>query len=192
MTPRNSVWTGTALDVYGDVPAAEFTAYPQGQVKLWVVGQDEAGNWGTPVSHTLQLDETAPIVLPGSSVPAASVLRGASCPAGQSPCGGTLVFTGQDPLLPVPAPAGWQPFSSGIVAVEWQVGFPNSVDLATWTGNAIVTDVSATPGVPGGPVTITMPFSGGPTPYAAGAEIVFRVRDAAGNFSAFYYTSIPV
>ncbi len=47
---------------YGLVPLSELTALPDGPVQIWVHGKDAAGNWGTPVPVTLQVDRTRPTV----------------------------------------------------------------------------------------------------------------------------------
>ncbi len=209
MTPDNAPWGGTLsaglyhLDVYTDIPVAEFTAFNQGLARFWVHGQDAAGNWGTltavPTTATgangvydMQLDKTAPLILDGTTTPTAPAPH-MGVPASLPSTFGTLEFTAQDPALPPPTPqnAGWTGYSGQLATVEWLISYTNVIDAATWTGTAIITPIPPQ-GVAGTPTVVDVPLASSPVPLATGAIVIYRIRDAAGNYSGFYETPLGV
>lgn len=213
MTPDNAVWGGTPLSANSDIPAAEFSSYDQGMVRIWVHAQDAAGNWG-PMSasdattyHDLTLDRTPPVTLdhtstvtcPATAPPAVPsfVVPANGCwdavvenPSATTPYG-TLDLWAMDVLLAPNAPATWAPLSTKVASVEWRMSF-NGV-AGTELANLFVYNVpDYTPN--NSPVHIRLPmiFPGPPPPQVltAPATVVYRLRDTAGNYSAFYEVTI--
>lgn len=175
-----------AYDV--ELPTAEFNGIPQGLVRIYVHGKDQDGQWGTWTSYDLEVDKTAPKV---DGIPTVT---------GTAP-NFTLNVTAEDPAGPaVPCNVKLQPNGcggiaeqSGIAAVEWAISYADSVDTPG------VNDFTVFLGKPGitadqplptnGPVNLGVDLSGGPQPYPAGTNVVFRIMDGAGNWTSW---STPV
>jgi hypothetical protein len=199
VTPDSGQWTtlpGHPVPYMVDIPAAEFNALPQGTVRIYVHGQDKAGNWRQSwTGQELVLDKTPPVILDQTTTPAqpgAVVTR-------PSPGHFTLNYWAADPLT---TPPGCNtncgvPENSQVTAVEWQVSYNGVID------NPGANDFTATLGGPGGPggtmlpaatngpVQIPIDISGGPQPYPASFEVIFRVRDGAGNWTDWRTVSFP-
>jgi hypothetical protein len=176
MIPVGAKWDSPNKVAYAYVPLAELTSYPEGLVRFWVHGRDLAGNWGGWSFADLTLDRTAP-KFDSPPTPADGSTIG-SCVAG---CSVTLKAT--------------DPVSSGvhskIVQAEWFVDQGAHLVCEQPPGPGCTPEVVA-PGDPGKgngtPIAIATPdysvtatFNTGPQP--AGTKVVFRVRDAAGNWS---------
>jgi FtsP/CotA-like multicopper oxidase with cupredoxin domain len=159
MVPNGGQWDSATKVAYAYIPLAELTAYPEGLVKFWVHARDIAGNWGEWSSVLLTLDRTAPKIT--SSIPASGATTALACTG--APAGCSVSFSATDPASPGGA--------SNIVQAEWFAGFP---DPGVGLGIPITNLSAANP-------TVTGAFQ----PVAAsGSQIFFRVKDAAGNWSA--------
>ena len=103
---------------------------------------------------------------------------------------GTLDLYAQDPLLPPVHPATWAPLSTKIVAVEWFLSYNGVVDgdqLHDQLANVyLVPDYSPNDGTVHISMPIVIPPNEGQPPLNPGAQIVYRLRDAAGNYSEHY------
>ena len=86
---------------------------------------------------------------------------------------------------------------SKVSAIEWTISYVDSVDV---TEQNDFTFFLGGPGAPGGgnivapangPFKFAIDISGGPQPYTAPAQVVFRIMDGAGNWSNWYTTNIP-
>jgi len=180
VTPTNGVWTAPASAKVGydvQIPSQEFTALPQGLVRIYVHGKDVAGNWGPWQTRDLVLDKLPPVVTTPN-------------PVVTKPATGKYILTlsATDPATVPPActvTAGRAtPKNCGIVeqtgvkAVEWQISNATVIDQPTLNDFTYV--------VPGAPNTVTnlaIDISAGPQPYTAGSQVVFRIMDGAGNWS---------
>jgi uncharacterized repeat protein (TIGR01451 family) len=174
LTPAGGIWgKANALAVYGDIPVADFTAFAEGKIRVWINGKDSAGNWGPVVHYDLTLDKTIPLILDKSS--------GATTDPVVITTGTTysLDFWAQDPAT---APAN---VTSNLVAVEWKISYPGVIDQPNVN---LFTSYLSSPS--NGPVEINFDISGGPQPYPAGALVIYHVRDGAGNWSSYRQTLI--
>ncbi|MBJ7612051.1 MAG: multicopper oxidase domain-containing protein [Candidatus Dormibacteraeota bacterium] len=176
MIPANARWDSPNKQAYAYVPLAELTSYPEGLVRFWAHGRDLAGNWGGWAYTDLTLDRTAP-KFDSPPTPADGSQIG-PCTAG---CSVTVGAT--DPLS--------SGVHSKIVQAEWFVDQGAHLICEQPPGPGCTPEVVA-PGDPGKgngtaiPIaspgyTVTVTFNTGPQP--AGTKVVFRVRDAAGNWS---------
>ena len=156
MVPAGAVWDSPTKVAYAYLPLAELTAYPEGLVRFWVHGKDEAGNWGTGADWTyvdLILDRTPPLIT------SASIVSGTGCTG--LPTGCTVTYSANDPL------SGG--VNSNIVLGEWFTG--------TDPGQGLGFRFTVAP-------QSTSVVNGTFKPIAAGGtQISFRVKDAAGNWS---------
>jgi hypothetical protein len=176
MIPANAKWDSPTKVAHAYVPLAELTSYPEGLVRFWVHGKDVAGNWGSWSHADLTLDRTKP-KFNYPPTPADNSQIG-NCAAG---CSVTLGAT--------------DPVSSGvhskIVQAEWFVDQGAHLICEQPPGPGCTPEVVAPgdPGVGNGtaiPIatpdyTVTATFNTGAQP--PGTKIVFRVKDAAGNWS---------
>jgi hypothetical protein len=172
MIPSGARWDSPTKVAHAYIPLAELTSYPEGLVRFWVHSRDIAGNWGGWAFADLTLDRTPP-AFDYSLTPS----DGATVPAGQ------ITFRATDPV------AGG--VHSQIVQAEWFVdqGAHLVCDPPVTPGCTPEVVAPGDPGLGGGtPIPITAPgftvtatFDTGPQP--SGTKIVFRVRDAAGNWS---------
>lgn len=62
ITPTGLWGNAATVDVTAFLPLSELQGMPDGLVRVWVHGQDIAGNWGPFVSVDLVLDKTKPVV----------------------------------------------------------------------------------------------------------------------------------
>ena len=159
MVPNGGQWNSSTKLAYAYIPLAELTAYPEGLVKFWVHGRDIAGNWGEWSSVLLSLDRTAPKIT--SSIPASLGTTALACTGPSTGC--SISFSATDPVS--------NGISSNIVQAEWFAGFP---DPGVGLGIPITNLSVANPTVIGAFQPVA----------ASGTEIFFRVKDAAGNWSA--------
>jgi hypothetical protein len=176
MIPSGARWDSPTKLAYAYVPLAELTSYPEGLVRFWVHGKDIAGNWGGWAHADLTLDRTAPkFDYPPTPADGGQI---GPCAAG---CSVTIGAT--DPI------SGG--VHSRIVQAEWFVDQGAHLICEQPPGPGCTPEVVA-PGDPGQgngtaiPITspnftVTATFNTGAQP--AGTKIVFRVRDAAGNWS---------
>lgn len=174
MIPSGAAWDSPNKLAYAYIPLATLTQFPEGHVRFWVHAKDIAGNYGHWFFTELTYDKTPPVI---DSPPLTTTMP---C-TGASGC--TINFTAHDPT------SGG--VSSNIVQAEWFID--QGVHLVCEAGEigpgcTIEVAVTADPGYGNGtPITITPgnPVNGqivlGPMP--ANTHIVFRVRDAAGNWS---------
>jgi hypothetical protein len=195
MLPASAKWgDATSKTAYAYIPLAILTAYPDGVVRFWVHAQDVAGNWGGFAHYDMTLDRTSPILTAISPTTEGSNVG--SC-TNLSPC--DIHFSATDPGT---APAVATPIISG----EWYLG-QNIVRLP---GDDVAT--SNDPGQGKGiPFSITPPATtvsnrtftinssliaqylvsinatSQTLPPGTSINIVFRVRDAAGNWSNSQY-----
>jgi multicopper oxidase len=176
MIPSGAKWDSPTKIAYAYVPLAELTSYPEGLVRFWVHGKDLAGNWGGWAHADLTLDRTAPKF----DYPPTPADGGQIGPCGAG-CSVTIGAT--DPVS-----GGVR---SRITQAEWFVDQGAHLICEQPPGPGCTPEVVA-PGDPGQsngtaiPIaspnfTVTATFNTGPQP--AGTKIVFRVRDAAGNWS---------
>jgi hypothetical protein len=204
VTPDSGLWTappGQAVPFNVDIPSVEFNGLPQGPVRIYVHGKDQAGTWGAWTSLDLLIDKTQPVIMDHKT--------GKADPKVTIPAPGhyTLDFWAQDPATAPPActvngtqitPLGCGiPETSKVSAIEWQISNGNAIDLpgtndfTVYLGSAGGPGGTNLPAPTDGPVEIPVDLSGGPQPYAAGDQVVFRVRDGAGNWTDWYTTNIP-
>ncbi len=181
MIPSGAKWDSPVKIAYAYIPLAELTAYPEGYVRMWVHGQDLAGNFGPWAYADLTLDRTPPVFnYTGANATPANNSQIGPCPAA-APC--SVTFTATDPL------SGG--VNSKIVEAEWFVDQGAHLVCEPAAPNPCTPEVVA-PGDPGQglgtPIaiatpgtTITATFSIGAQP--SGSHIVFRVKDQAGNWS---------
>ena len=178
MIPSGAAWDSPTKLAFAYIPLAELTAYPEGWVRFWVHAQDQAGNFGPWSSTDMKYDKTPPVFdTPALPVPPAPP-TGIACTAG---C--TISFTAHDPI------SGG--VNSNIVQAEWFVD--NGATLiceSNFTGCTPEVAAQSDPGYGNGnAVSIPTPLTPSVTasitlgPQAVGTHIVFRVRDAAGNWS---------
>ncbi len=181
MIPSGAKWDSPVKIAYAYIPLAELTAYSEGYVRMWVHGQDLAGNFGPWGYSDLTLDRTPPtFIYTGTNATPANNSQIGPCPA-TAPC--SITFTASDPL------SGG--VNSKIVEAEWFIdqgahlvcepAAPNpctpEVVAPGDPGQGLATPIRiATPGT-----TVTATFSIGAQP--SGTHIVFRVKDQAGNWS---------
>jgi hypothetical protein len=178
MIPSGARWDSPTKLAFAYIPLAELTAYPEGHVRFWVHAQDLAGNFGPWSYKDMTYDKTAPVfdtpALPVPPAPPTSIACAAGC---------SINFTAHDPV------SGG--VNSNIVQAEWFVD--NGATLiceANFPGCTPEVVALSDPGFGNAtPVSIATPLSTSVTasitlgPQATGTHIVFRVRDAAGNWS---------
>ncbi len=181
MIPSGARWDSPTKIAYAYIPLAELTAYPEGYVRMWVHGQDLAGNFGPWGYADMTLDRTPPaFTYSGASATPANNSQIGPCPA-TAPC--SVSFTATDPL------SGG--VNSKIVEAEWFVDQGAHLVCEPAAPNPCTPEVVA-PADPGQglgtPIRIASPgttvagsFSIGAQP--SGTHIVFRVKDQAGNWS---------
>ena len=84
-----------------------------------------------------------------------------------------------------------------MTAVEWQISYgtvvdnPAANDFTVYLGGPGGPGGANLPAATNGPVELPIDISGGPQPYPAGAQAVFRVRDGAGNWTDWRTVTIP-
>jgi hypothetical protein len=178
MFPSGAAWDSTTKLAYAYIPLAVLTEFPEGYVRFWVHAQDQAGNFGPWAYTDLTYDKTPPVITaPAIPVPPASPTS-IAC---NTNAGCNIAFTAHDPV------SGG--VNSNIVQAEWFID-----------AGATVVCTSPTPPCAPQVVAVTDPGYGNGTPIALtvgttvatnfhmrrqarGTHIVFRVRDAAGNWS---------
>jgi hypothetical protein len=177
MIAAGAAWDSPAKVAYAYIPLAELTAYPEGHVRFWVHGEDQAGNFGPWAYQDLIYDVTPPVfdtpALPIPPAPPTTI----ACTSGCS-----ISFTAHDPV------SGG--VNSSIVQAEWFIdqGAHLACEINV-PGCAAEVVVLGDPGYGNGtPISVSAPgtsiadsFNPGPLP--PGTHIVFRVKDAAGNWS---------
>jgi hypothetical protein len=194
MYPDGARWDSATKIAWAYIPLAILTSYPEGHVAVWTHAQDIAGNWG-PFTYTdLVLDRTAPawdLALMPPSYVGSSV---GTC-NDTTPC--SIHYAANDPV------SGG--VNSNIISGEWFIG----QGITRLPGDDVA--VSNDPGqgngmpfsvlVPGtsvdGSFTITKALldqyramiNASTSSFAPGASltIVYRVRDAAGNWTPDTY-----
>jgi hypothetical protein len=178
LVPHGGSWTegvGTPVAYDVELPTAEFNGFPQGVVRIYVHAKDQDGQWGSWTAYDLSLDKTPPVVV------------GAATVTGSAP-NFTLNFTAEDPAGPAvgcnvnnqPNGCGGITEQSGVAAVEWQISYADSVDTPG------VNDFTQFfPAPTSGPQLLHIDISGGPQPYPAGTNVLFRVMDGAGNWTGW-------
>jgi hypothetical protein len=173
MIPAGARWDSPTKSAQAYIPLAVLTAYPEGLVRYWVHARDIAGNWGGWAHADLTLDRTPPVFnYPPTPTNGSAITCTAGC---------TITLSATDKL------SGG--VNSRIVQAEWFIDqgahlvcpapAPGCTPEAVAPGDpgqGNGTAISITPGY-----TVAGTFSVGPKP--AGTKIVFRVRDAAGNWS---------
>jgi hypothetical protein len=178
MIPSGSAWDTPTKLAFGYIPLAELTAYPEGFVRFWVHAQDQAGNFGPWAYTELTYDKTSPVFdTPVLPVPPAAPTT-IACRTG---C--TINFTAHDPV------SGG--VNSNIIEGEWFVDQGAHL-ICEINVPGCVPEVAG-PGDPGYGSGTPIPITTAPStalaghivlgPQARGTQIVFRVRDAAGNWS---------
>jgi hypothetical protein len=202
MIPANAKWgDAPAKQAYAYIPLSVLTAYKDGMVRFWVHAVDTAGNWGDFASVDMILDRTSPILTAVAPTPMGAQLGtcGAysSATPSTNPC--TIHFSATDPGT---APA----VATNIISGEWFLGqnivrLPGD-DVATSNdpGKGLAIPFSITP--PATTVTdrtfqvtpaliaqylISINATTATLPPGTTLYIVFRVRDAAGNWSNNQY-----
>jgi FtsP/CotA-like multicopper oxidase with cupredoxin domain len=176
MIPAGAKWDSSTKVAHAYVPLAELTSYPEGLVRFWVHAKDIAGNWGGWASGDLTLDRTAPKFEAPTPVDGRQF---GPCTAGCS-----IPLKATDPLS-----SGVQ---SNIVQAEWfvdqgahliceQPPGPGCTPEVVAPGDPGKGNGTAIPIPPGTTFSLTTTFNPGPQP--PGTKIVFRVKDAAGNWS---------
>jgi FtsP/CotA-like multicopper oxidase with cupredoxin domain len=176
MIPSGARWDSPVKTAYAYIPLAQLTTYPEGKVRFWAHGLDIAGNWGSWTYGDLTLDRTAPkFNYPTTPDNGSSI----ACQAGCS-----ITIDATDPV------SGG--VNSSIVQAEWFVdaGAHLICEQPPFPGCAL--EVVA-PGDPGQGLGIQVPIGGAASPslnvvfnplaQPPGTKIVFRVKDAAGNWS---------
>jgi hypothetical protein len=175
MIPAGGKWDSATKVAHAYIPLAELTSYPEGLVRFWVHGKDIAGNWGGWASADLTLDRTPPkFDTPPTPVDGSQI---GPCTAGCS-----VTFRATDPIS--------NGVHSQIVQAEWFVDQGAHLICEQPPGPGCTPEVVA-PGDPGKgngtAIAITPGFTVNPTfntgPQPPGTKIVFRVKDAAGNWS---------
>jgi hypothetical protein len=173
MIPAGARWDSPTKSAQAYIPLAVLTAYPEGLVRYWVHARDIAGNWGGWAHADLTLDRTPPVFnYPPTPTNGSAITCTAGC---------TITLSATDKL------SGG--VNSRIVQAEWFIDqgahLVCSAPAPGCTPEAVApgdpgqgngTAISITPGY-----TVAASFGVGPKP--AGTKIVFRVRDAAGNWS---------
>ena len=174
MIPSGGAWDSANKLAYAYIPLAIMTEFPEGHVRFWAHAQDKAGNWGAWNVTDLIYDKTPPVF----DSPAIGTV--VACQTGCD-----IAFTAHDPVS--------NGVSSNIVHAEWFID--QGVHLVCEVGEivpgcTIEVAVSADPGYGNGtpiPLTVGNPITGHliipAAGLPAGTNIVFRVRDAAGNWS---------
>ncbi|HEV7465491.1 MAG TPA: multicopper oxidase domain-containing protein [Candidatus Dormibacteraeota bacterium] len=163
MVPLGGAWNKSATQAASAfIPLPDIRSCPEGKVRFWVHGQDQAGNWGAYATYDLTLDKTAPKVDSALVAPA-------------SPTTTTLTVTAHDPVSTTGSVV------SSIVRAEYF--------LAPCTPGADATTCTQDPG-PGNGTAIPVPtpatsvsLSTTITTPALGVRLFVRVMDAAGNWS---------
>jgi hypothetical protein len=180
MFPSGAAWDTTTKLAYAYIPLAVLTEFPEGYVRFWVHAQDQAGNFGSWAYTDLTYDKTPPVFdTPVIPVPPAT-LTPITC---NTNAGCNIAFTAHDPVS-----AG---VHSNIVQAEWFIDPGATVVCTSPTPPCAPQVVAVTdPGYGNGtPIALTLPL--GTTVATSfhmprqprGTHIVFRVRDAAGNWS---------
>jgi hypothetical protein len=194
MIPANAVWgDATVKQAYGYIPLAVLTSYPDGPVKFWIHAQDVAGSWGAFSSLELTVDRRAPVLT--AVAPTANGSNVGSC-TNSSPC--VIHFSATDPGPSATPPA----VATNIISGEWYLGqnivrlpgddvatsndpglgmgIPFSIDPAATTVTnrtfAITSSLIAQ-------YLVAINATAATLPPGSTINIVFRVRDAAGNWS---------
>jgi hypothetical protein len=174
MIPTGGQWNSPTKIANAFIPLAVLTSYPEGLVQFWVHARDIAGNWGGWAHAELTLDRTAPVFnYPATPADASQVICTAGC---------TITLNASD------AVSGG--VHSRIVQAEWFVD-PGAHLICDTPAPGCTPEVVA-PGDPGQgsgtaiaianpDFTVVASFTVGPK--AKGTKIIFRVRDAANNWS---------
>jgi hypothetical protein len=178
MIPGGAKWDSPVKKAFAYIPLAELTSYPEGKVRFWAHGLDIAGNWGAWGYGDLTLDRTAPkFNYPSTPADGSSI-------ACQTLAGCSIKIDASDPI------SGG--VNSNIVQAEWFVD-PGAHLICEQPPFPGCTPEVVAPGDPGkgfgtqvpvgGAASTTLNVQFNPLAQPAGTKIVFRVKDAAGNWS---------
>jgi fructose-specific component phosphotransferase system IIB-like protein len=191
MIPATAKWgDAPAKQAYAYIPLAILTSYKDGVVRFWVHAQDTAGNWGDFTTVDMILDRTPPAFDKPPTPPAGTSVG--SCSVSCS-----ISYGATDP-----GPASTPPaVATNIISGEWYLGqsivrLPGD-DIATSNDPGLGKGIPFSVTAPGTTVTgsfqitpaliaqylVSINATAATLPPGTTLNIVFRVRDAAGNWS---------